>query len=63
MEARARGRTLPPFFMPMTAEESAGGGLGPPMPEKLPPACPPSALRALRSDTGLPAVKVKGCTQ
>jgi hypothetical protein len=55
------GHTLPPFFMPMTDVDSAGGGLGPLWPEKLPPAMPPSALRALRSPVGLPTVKAYGC--
>lgn len=53
--------TLPPFFMPMTDVDSAGGGLGPPAPVKLPPAMPASALRALLSPTVRPAVKEYGC--
>ena len=55
-------RTLPPFFMPIAEVDRAGGGLGPLCAEKLPPATPPSAFLALRSNTGLPTVKVKGCT-
>jgi hypothetical protein len=47
--------------MPMTAVDRAIGGFGPEVPVKLPPATPPSALRAFRSDTGLPAVKENGC--
>lgn len=52
--------TLPPFFIPKTDEESAGGGFGPDRPAKLPPAMPPSAFLAFLSATGLPATNWKG---
>ena len=58
---RGERRTRPPFFMPRTAVDSAGGGLGPLWPENaaLPP--PPSAFFAFLCPTGLPAMNPNGC--
>lgn len=54
-----RRRTLPPLRMPNTAVERAGGGLGPPAPEKSPPA--ESLIFRALLDTGSPAMNSKGC--
>ncbi len=54
--------TLPPFFIPKTAVESAGGGFGPPCPEKSPPALSVIFFAAC-SDTCSPATNSNGCKE
>jgi hypothetical protein len=58
VEARHTER-LPPGFMPKTATDSAGGGLGPLCPENNPPAVSPAVFSM--KPTFLPAVKLNGC--
>lgn len=52
--------TLPPFFIPSTALDRAGGGCGPLMPEKSPPA-ESLIFFAATPLTSLPAVNSYGC--
>lgn len=52
--------TLPPSFIPMTAVERAGGGLGPLSPVNNPPP-PRSEIVFEPKPTGSPAVNAKGC--
>jgi hypothetical protein len=53
--------TLPPGFMPRTAVEMAGGGLGPEPPANRPPAMSPAFL--LYRLTCCPAVNSSGCSR
>ncbi len=53
--------TFPPRFIPSTAVERAGGGFGPLLPEKSPPALSDIFLTGW-ADTGSPAMNSKGCT-
>jgi hypothetical protein len=57
--AHTRARTLPPGFMPMTAVDSAGGGLGPLPPANSPPA--ESFIFLAVTLTGCPATNSSGC--
>ena len=51
---------LPPTRMPSTAEDSAGGGLGPPVPANRPLSAS-EILRTAIPDTLLPATNSNGC--
>eukprot|EP00882_Tetradesmus_deserticola_P026273 GHRQ01028950.1.p3 GENE.GHRQ01028950.1~~GHRQ01028950.1.p3 ORF type:complete len:111 (+),score=31.16 GHRQ01028950.1:245-577(+) len=58
-ESQLCWRTLPPGFMPMTAVDSAGGGLGPDPPANSPPAVSPAIFVVTFMDS--PTVNSNGC--
>ena len=60
--AKAASCTFPPVFMPRTAELRAGGGLGPPVPAKRPPAVSVIFFTAAPA-TWPPATNSMGCRQ